>query len=200
MLPLQCKRGIASLEEGRGRISISTSTLSLTTSFLSFLLVHQEHNTPLASIFSIASGSSPLISILYHTPLQQSITMKFSATLVAAFAATVLAAPVDQTQEAAQAGDQVAFYEQYGGDSTRTKICSIEKGQKKCIEIDTSSGQEEYKCEGADPGSYKSKCEQEYEKKLIEEYKKKKEFKDFERKKEFEEWEKKKGLNRVPSH
>ncbi len=125
--------------------------------------------------------------------------MKFSTTLVAAFAAVALSAPVEpqQAQEAAQGGDQIAFYETHEGDSKSTKICSIEKSQKKCIEIDTSSGQEEYKCEGAD-GSYKNKCEEEAEKKLIEEYKKKKAFREFEKKKEFEEFERKKGSSYPP--
>ena len=126
--------------------------------------------------------------------------MKFSTTLVAAFAAVALSAPVEpqQAQEAAQGGDQIAVYEDYGGDSKSTKICSIEKSQKKCIEIDTTSGHEEYKCEGAD-GHYKDKCEEEAEKKLIEEYKRKKAFKEFEKKKEFEEFERRKGSSPHPS-
>ncbi len=53
-----------------------------------------------------------------------------------------------------------------------------------------SKGEPEYKCKGEHQGPFKSKCEKEEEKKLIDEYKKKA-FRDFEKKREFEEWEKK---------
>ena len=125
--------------------------------------------------------------------------MKFSTTLVAAFAAVALSAPVEpqqaEAQEVAQGGDQIAFYEDYDANAKKTRICTTEKSQKKkCIEIDLSSGQEEYKCQGAD-GLYKNKCEEEAEKELIEEYKKKKAFKEWLKKKEFEEYELRKGMS-----
>jgi hypothetical protein len=133
--------------------------------------------------------------------------MKFSAAVVASFAATALAAPTPTEQSGPQApraepvaepvpqsaGEHITLYEQWGEESKSTRICSIKYGEKKCIEVDSSKGEPEYKCQGDDPGHFKSKCEKEAEKKLIEEYKKKKAFQDFEKKREFEEWEKKKG-------
>ncbi|KAH8894865.1 hypothetical protein GQ53DRAFT_857051 [Thozetella sp. PMI_491] len=134
--------------------------------------------------------------------------MKFSAAVIASLAATVLAAPTPAEQSQPQAhqaepvaesgtqsgGEHITLYEQWGEESKSTRICSIKYGEKKCIEVDSSKGEPEYKCQGDDPDHFKSKCEKEAEKKLIEEYKRKKAFQDFEKKREFEEWEKKKGM------